>query len=206
MDLLEIGCAYGFFLKAAKPAFRTVEGLDIAADAIHYAIQRGENARIEDYAETPAVPGRYDVICMWDVIEHLKDPERFLEKAYQELKPGGWICISTGDIGSLNAKLRGRNWRQIHPPTHLSYFSADTLSRLLKKECFSVQKTTYPWNGISLKNVAYTIYHLRMHRTRLCPWIMNSKLLDHEIPIALHDYMLIYARKEMQHEIQPSFK
>lgn len=196
MTMLEIGCAYGFFLKAADPAFQMTEGLDIAKDAVNYAAAHGANARVEDYAETAPNPERYDIICMWDVIEHLKDPEKFIQKAYGELKPGGWFCVSTGDIGSVNAKLRGRNWRQIHPPTHLSYFSADTISRLLKKEGFTVQKITYPWNGISLRNVIYTIYHLRMHRTKLCDRIKNSDLLSHEIPLNLHDYMLVYARKE----------
>lgn len=195
MTMLEIGCAYGFFLKAADSAFQTAEGLDIARDAVNYAVAHGANARVEDYTETPSNPESYDIICMWDVIEHLKEPQRFIQKAFLELKPGGWLCISTGDIGSVNAKLRGRNWRQIHPPTHLSYFSADTMSRLLKKEGFLVQKVTYPWNGISLKNVVYTIYHLRMHRTKLCDRIINSDLLSHEIPLNLHDYMLIYASK-----------
>ena len=60
---------------------------------------------------------------MWDTIEHLKRPDLFVQKAAADLRPGGLIALTTGDIGSLNARLRGARWRMIHPPTHLHYFS-----------------------------------------------------------------------------------
>ena len=46
------------------------------------------------------------------------------------------LALTTGDIGSVNARLRGHKWRMIHPPTHLHYFSAETMKALLDRHGF----------------------------------------------------------------------
>ena len=62
------------------------------------------------------------------------------EKAYEVLKPGGRLFLTTGDIGSWVARIQGPRWRLIHPPTHLHYFSKATITRLLTGLGFSVQE------------------------------------------------------------------
>lgn len=73
----------------------------------------------------------FDVVCLWDTIEHLGAPDVYLARASTLLKDSGLLFLTTGDISSLNARLRGSNWRQIHPPSHLHYFSKTTITRLL---------------------------------------------------------------------------
>jgi hypothetical protein len=64
----------------------------------------------------------------------LLSPVELLEiVASRDLEPGGLLALTTGDIGSLNARLRGSNWRMIHPPTHLHYFSVQSITSLLKR-------------------------------------------------------------------------
>ena len=58
-------------------------------------------------------------MCLWDTIEHLAEPEAYLEKIAKSLPVGGWLFLTTGDIGSPMARARGSRWRMIHPPTHL---------------------------------------------------------------------------------------
>ena len=64
----------------------------------------------------------------------------YLSKAYSETKAGGYIVITTGDISSLLAKIQRNNWRMIHPPTHLHYFSKRTLTKLLERIGYYVDK------------------------------------------------------------------
>src|SRR5262249_20847419 len=78
----------------------------------------------------------FDVVCLWDTIEHLPRPDLFLQKARQLLRPNGRLFLTTGDISSLNARLRGRKWRQIHPPSHLHYFSKDSIAKILRRTGF----------------------------------------------------------------------
>jgi len=194
-DLFEIGCAYGFFLGEVQTAVRSAEGVDISADAVNYAVEKcGVSARQGDYLAMDL--GRsVDIIAMWDTIEHLKRPDLFVLKASRDVRPGGVIAITTGDIGSLNARLRGRRWRMIHPPTHLHYFSAATLSRLLDRHGFDVVNVSHPGNSRTIRAIAYTILVLHAKKQSLYGKISGLPLLDHRLTLNLYDIMYVIARR-----------
>ena len=80
----------------------------------------------------------FDVVCLWDTIEHLLDPRAYLERAHDVLADKGYLFLTTGDIGSAMARMRGASWRMIHPPSHLNYFSRETMTRLLDRVGFDV--------------------------------------------------------------------
>ena len=138
-SLLEVGCAYGFFLDEAKAHYGCVAGVDICETPIAYAKQElGLNVQCTGFEDADFGDQRFDVICLWDTVEHLSAPEAYLEKAAHLLNKGGMLFLTTGDIGSFNARLRGPNWRQIHPPSHLHYFSRDTITLLLNRSGLEV--------------------------------------------------------------------
>ncbi|MFN2399757.1 MAG: class I SAM-dependent methyltransferase [Gemmatimonadaceae bacterium] len=138
-SLLEVGCAYGFFLDEARAHFDLVEGVDIAGAPIEHARETlGLAARVGDFSTLDFPRAPFDVVCMWDTIEHLERPDAFVERAFDVLVPKGMLFLTTGDIGSRNARLRGKRWRQIHPPSHLNYFSRHTMSRMLSRFGFVV--------------------------------------------------------------------
>lgn len=133
-SLLEIGSAYGLFLDEARSQFTEVTGIDICESPTAYARERlNLNVSCADFLGLDFGARRFDVVCLWDTVEHLSAPEAYLEKAARLLNPGGMIFLTTGDISSFNARLRGANWRQIHPPSHLHYFSRHTITRLLDR-------------------------------------------------------------------------
>ena len=137
--LLEVGCAYGFFLDEAQRRIDHVQGIDVAREAVSYAHHSfGIKADYGDFLSFDFEGNRFSTICFWDTIEHLAEPDQFINRAWELLKPGGMIYLTTGDIGAFNARIRGKNWRQIHPPTHVSYFSRDTMRRILEQSGFEV--------------------------------------------------------------------
>lgn len=136
--MLEVGCAYGFFLDEARSVFEHVAGVDVADAAVSYARQRfGVEAQVVDFPSADIV-GRFDFVCMWDTLEHVPHPDAFVRKAHELLRSGGHLCITTGDLGSINARMRGPKWRQIHPPSHVNYFSRATLTVMLERLGFTV--------------------------------------------------------------------
>jgi SAM-dependent methyltransferase len=138
--LLEIGCAYGFFLDEAREGFDRVVGVDVAASVVERARERfGVEALAGGFLEIPFEDASFDVVCLWDTIEHLARPDQFLQKSRRLLRPAGRLFLTTGDISSLNARFRGRNWRQIHPPSHLHYFSRQSITRLFERTGFRVR-------------------------------------------------------------------
>ncbi len=135
--LFEIGCAYGFWLECCTKNELQCAGVDVCEEAANYAKNTlNQNAVAADFLTMDIQPGRFDAFCMWDTIEHLANPERFLARAYELLPPGGWLFMTTGDIESRMARWRGPHWRLIHPPTHLQYFSIATMGRFLKQHGF----------------------------------------------------------------------
>jgi|SRR5579859_307659 len=194
-DLFEIGCAYGFFLDEVQRLVRSAEGVDISADAVRYAVtRRGVNARQGDYlAMTLDRP--VDIITMWDTIEHLKRPDLFVEKAARDLRSGGVIAITTGDIGSLNARLRGPRWRMIHPPTHLHYFSVTTLGRMLNRFGFDVVSVSHPGNSRNIRAIAYFILALQMKKPGLYEKLARLPLMNCRLTANLYDIMYVIARR-----------
>jgi SAM-dependent methyltransferase len=199
-DLFEIGCAYGFFLEEAAPRVRRARGIDISADAVAHAVnERAVDARAGDYLAFD-VGGPLDVIAMWDTVEHLRRPDLFVAKAARDLAPGGLLAITTGDIDSLNARLRGAAWRMIHPPTHLHYFSVATLTKLLDRHGFEVAHVSHPGNSRSLRSVLYALAVLRAGRRGLYEAIERWTLFDLHLTVNLRDIMYVVARRRPDRE------
>jgi SAM-dependent methyltransferase len=194
-DLFEIGCAYGFFLDEARNSVRSASGIDIFDEGPRYAREvLGVAAQQGDYLAFDA-PKKFGAVVMWDTIEHLKRPDLFLAKARSDLLPDGILALTTGDIDSLNARVRGRRWRLIHPPTHLYYFSVKTLLELLHRHGFEPVHVSHPGNSRNLRAVLYHILVMRMQQRgwydRIAPW----RLLDLRLTINLRDIMFVVARR-----------
>lgn len=131
-DLLEIGCAYGFFLDEARARGWRVRGIEPSKHAAAEASRRlGSSIPTMAFTALPIEPSSQDAIAMWDVIEHLPDPRATVEAAQQWLRPGGVLALSTGNVSSLAARLHGIDWSLMTPPWHQFYFSRKTIRRLL---------------------------------------------------------------------------
>jgi SAM-dependent methyltransferase len=196
-SLYEIGCAYGFFLEQVAPHVARAAGIDISDDAVRFAREtRGLSAESGDYLATTIAP--VDVIVLWDTIEHLKRPDLVLAKAARDLKLGGFMALTTGDIGSLNARLRGRHWRMIHPPTHLHYFSVNTMSRLLARCGLEIVHVSHPGFARKLRYILYILMASHWKQERLFGKIQALPGLDLSLTLNLFDIMFVVARKKAE--------
>jgi SAM-dependent methyltransferase len=194
--LLELGCAYGFFLELAKNHYQ-VKGCDITRDGVESARRNfGVDAVCADFLSLPEEPDSYDLVCLWDTIEHLPEPFLFLQKAGRWLKPGGHLVLTTGDIGSIAARLRGEHWRLIHPPTHLFYFDRESISRALKAAGLELVDFRHVGQSRSYRSMAYEIFVLRNPGLR---WIFQlltlGGRLDFPVYLNTFDIMQVTARR-----------
>jgi 2-polyprenyl-3-methyl-5-hydroxy-6-metoxy-1,4-benzoquinol methylase len=141
----EVGCAYGYFLNMIKDTVKWHKGYDVTKEGVDYAVKElGVNAHSKDFLEDNEIkPGSLDLVCMWDVVEHLGEPHRHLEKAAELLKPGGALSLTTGDVSSYVATKRGLDWRMIHPPTHIYYFNVPSIKHILARHGLKVSSVRY---------------------------------------------------------------
>jgi len=152
-SLLDVGCAFGFFLDVAREWGWTVTGVEISEFASGYAENAlgldviNHNAESWDYP-----PGSYDVITMWDLLEHLRDPLGTLQKLASALKENGILVLSTPDVDSLPARLMKEKWLgwQLQNE-HLYYFSYATLERMLEAAGLEVVKSLHVGKHVTLE-------------------------------------------------------
>jgi len=188
--LLEVGCAYGFFLDEARRSFE-VSGVELSEDAVAACRARGlEVVRYADeqfYAER----GPFDVAVMLDVVEHLVDPRGLLHDLNTHTRPGALLVLTTGDFGSFLARSMRRRWRLMTPPQHLWYFTADAIRRLLDRSGFRVVQVTYPTKQVPVGLIAYQIARYLGLQRLTRGWQVRGS-----VPANLHDAMRVFAQRE----------
>jgi SAM-dependent methyltransferase len=190
--LLEIGCAYGFFLHEAKKYF-DVSGIELSADAAIHC-QRSGLSVLPGVADEITLHRdvKVDVIVMLDVIEHLPDPREALILLSRHLVPGGIIVITTGDFSSVAARLCGRYWRLMTPPQHLWFFGRESIIRLAGSLGLRVERVDHPWKIVPLSLIMFQLrrmLHLSVRTQSLAAGV--------GLPLNLFDAMRVVLRKPL---------
>ena len=194
--LLEIGSAYGFFLDLAR-SFDTV-GFEMNDQGAQYGRERfGLDIRTTSFLDVrPEDLGgrKIDVAILWDVIEHVDRPDLYIEHLAKLSNPGAMLFITTGDIGSLPARLRGRKWRMIHPPTHLHYFSRHSLRVLVERYGYKVEDLRSIGVTRSYRQILHSVLCLNLGWPGLYRWSTKWVKPEWSFTVDLHDIMQLTAR------------
>lgn len=150
--LLEIGCAAGEFLDAAARRGFAVHGIEAsprlsALARTRYGFEVDQGLAERGLEDEP----RYDVICMWHVLEHVLSPCALLRAAASALKPGGCLFLEVPNIGGAGARALGAAWPQLEFEEHAVYFSPAALESALRGGGLSALEvsTVLPWEYLS---------------------------------------------------------
>ena len=179
-SILDVGAGLGFFLSALNDSWEkfAIEISDYATDQIKnkYDEVNVFNGNIND---APYGNDFFDIIMFYHVIEHLKDPQKELNKLYDILKPNGILIIGTPNVLSIAAKIFKGNFR-LFGPGHMCLFTPQSLYDILESNGFEVFRREYPFwktDYATVKNF------LRM----FMPWKVS--------PPCYGSIMTFYARK-----------
>ena len=136
--ILDVGCAAGFFLTAAKERGWETYGVEPNTFLCEYGKNEfGLNVFNGTLKDAKFSDGYFDVVTMWDVLEHTTDPLSELHEANRILKKGGVLVINFPDFDSIWAKVFRRKWWFLLSH-HLYYFTPKTLRLMLEKAEFEV--------------------------------------------------------------------
>lgn len=195
--LLDAGAAYGTFLRLASPYYEGV-GLEVsqyAASVAHSSF--GIDVKVGSIEHSPPFPDNYfDVIVMWDIIEHLIKPVVALKEACRMLKPGGYIFISTDDASNWLPRLLNSQWWALGAPLHLCHFSKRGMMSAFERagdyeliemvsdlRQYSIPEVIEHF-GVSYQSNLLTKVGVSLGKTLLGSWVINVKRPEQFIAIA----------------------
>ncbi len=196
--ILDVGCAAGFFLNVANREWE-VAGVELSEYASSYATDRfGLPVRTGTLKDAGFQDKYFDVVTMWDVVEHLVDPIEDLKEAGRIMKDDGLLVMTTGDVESFFAKACGKYWHLYNTTQHLSYFSKNTMNLLLDKAGFKILK-------IEKEGSHFTLGYLTSSLAMYYPFILTkaihkaisaTPLKNLRMSVDLKDIMTVYAVKK----------
>ena len=130
---LDVGSGLGFFVAESRSRGRRAFGSEhaLAAALAPRQVARTALAASDVERGLPFARGSFAAVCLWDVIEHLRRPERALVECRQALQPGGVLSVLTLNAHSVARPLLGRSWSYHLDPTHVRLYSARSLRREL---------------------------------------------------------------------------
>jgi len=186
--LLDIGAGDGMFAKIAANRNWNVTSVDPAIDEHKFhnsTTIKTIKGTVDDIPNTEL----FDVVTMWDVIEHVVDPIELIDKVKLHIKKGGWLIIETGNYKSVD-RLNGGFSHWMYQHDHRWYFSPDSIEKLLINSNFSIfsthNKVLRPnWNSPSnylgpsklqlFKSIIKDPIHLARHLSKYLLLIKSKK-------------------------------
>ncbi|MEJ7813117.1 MAG: class I SAM-dependent methyltransferase [Gemmatimonadaceae bacterium] len=153
--LLEIGCGNGFFLEeAAAQGYADVRGVEPSRAAVAAASPERRPGIVCDVMRPGLFDAAsFDVICLFQVLDHLPEPAALLDECFRLLRPGGLMLCLNHDVGALSARvLRDRS--PIVDIEHTYLYDRRTMARLFAGRGFRVRRVRGARNTYTLQYVA----------------------------------------------------
>ncbi|NEQ97121.1 MAG: methyltransferase domain-containing protein [Cyanothece sp. SIO2G6] len=175
--VLEIGSGYGFFLEYCQPYGIQVKGLETNSKAVANANDRQldvENADLIDFAKYHSKA--FDIVCSFQVLEHVPNPLQFLEAAIRVLKPGGSLILG---VPNANSFLKYQYCLLDMPPHHMHQWSTQTFKYLEK--LFPLKLESIKYEPLASYHISGYVQSIGHHLEATLPFgkmAFNSRVLS----------------------------
>jgi len=139
-SLLDVGCNIGLFMKAACQEGFAVTGIEMNASCAAYGKEKfGLDIHSSTLKTAAFRDGAFDVVTLFDVLEHIPDMGGFLAEVNRILKSGGLLVVQSPNLDSFMARLLKGNWSWLAPPDHLYHFTPRAMESILVANGLSVR-------------------------------------------------------------------
>jgi len=149
--LLDVGCGKGWFLETARERGWQVEGVELCHEVAERTMERvGVQVRTGSIFDVELPSETFDLVTMYDVIEHLETPIEALRICHRILKRGGVLALSTPNLNGFGCRLLGAKAFAVWPDEHIIYFGPASMKRAIRLADFTQLKIAsreiYPEN------------------------------------------------------------
>ena len=151
LRVLEVGCASGFFLDALrKRGYRSLQGIEPGEEAVSLSAKEiRPHIRNEFFGPDSFAAGSFDVVCCFQVMDHMPNPAAFAQAVYKVLAEGGLFLTVNHDIRAPITRLLGER-SPMYDIEHIYLFDQSTIQRLFRNAGFSVLACRSLYNSYTL--------------------------------------------------------
>jgi SAM-dependent methyltransferase len=150
--LLEVGCGNGFFLQQAlAQGYRSVRGVEPSRAAVSQAAPEVRDVILCDLMRPGLFPpAAFDVVCLFQVFDHVPDPGALLDACFSVLRPGGLVLCLNHNVDAVSARLLGER-SPIVDIEHSYLYSPATMTRIFEAHGFGIRRAGSVRNRYSLR-------------------------------------------------------
>ena len=209
--LLDIGSYCGAFLKVATQNKLHVVGVEPSPWAVKTSLDIIDADVIQGTLnDIPKNSSKFDIITMWDVLEHFSDPVKELKQINKQLKSDGVLIFSTLMIDNWFPKITGKNWPW-YMDMHLFYFTESTLAAMLGQAGFNIIESKKYCHIITLEYLLSKLDTLEVRfisffAKSLASRVVKFKLSQKTIPFKFGDIKLFVCNKKENMENMENFE
>ena len=149
--LIDVGCGIGYFLEVAKRRGWEVYGTEFTEEAVKICEEKGAKMELGVLDPSNYQPESFDVVCSFEVIEHINNPREELSNFHKLLRKGGVVYCTTPNFNAVERFQLGSDWNVLGYPEHLSYYTPKTLKRVYIETGFQHKKVLA--TGVSLTRI-----------------------------------------------------
>ena len=200
--ILDVGCSSGHFLKVAHNRGFEVFGIEPNPEMVNFATEELRLPNVQaGYLGSDSIiflDEFFDAVTLWDVLEHVPQPQTLLSEIKRILKPNGWLFGYTENFESFNVFITGSDSEMICPDVHLRHYTPNTFKREFEQAGFQVREVLT--KGLDIQHIETTVklnpqkYTLEV----LYPMFENSEKWQNIInSCGKGDNLRIYCQKRM---------
>lgn len=155
--ILEIGCGNGFVLQALeKKGYKNVFGVEPSKDAVEKSGKLKSRIVQSFFKKNLFKRETFDLIFIFQTLDHIPNPTEFLDECYRVLKSGGYIFAYNHNVDSFTAKIMGEK-SPIFDIEHTFLYNLKTIRTIFENSNFNVLSVIEPWNTLSLKHLIWLL-------------------------------------------------
>jgi SAM-dependent methyltransferase len=193
--LLEVGCGSGFFLEEARAqGYRTVRGVEPSREGVARASDAVRDQIVCDVMRPGLfAPAQFDVVCLFQVFDHISEPGIVLDECFSVLKPGGLVLAINHNVEAVSARLLGAR-SPIIDIEHTFLYSPATMSRIFSAHGFQIREVGAVHNRYSLHYLTRLLPLPGVVKRPLLDWLHRHSIGRLRLSVPLGNLYLIAQR------------
>ncbi len=166
-QLLDIGAGLGYFLSFAQADGWQVEGIEPRIEAAKFCHDNFGIKVHEGFLENfKCKSGEYNVVTLWDVLEHVSDHIQFIQRCIDLLAPSGILVISIPNASGWPARIFKGRWRYVMS-NHLNYFTLPYIERILENSDIAIERAYHTIKIHSIVQGSTALLPIKVNTQRL---------------------------------------